>query len=138
MVEKRSRKLFVNLAVRDLEKSVAFFSALGFTFDPQFTDDKAACLIVSDHAFVMLLTELFFKTFTRRDVCDTTKHTEALLAVDCSSRDEVNAMVKAAIAAGGSHAVEAQDHGFMYGWSFYDLDGHHWEVLWIDPDAAKA
>jgi len=132
MVEQRSRKLFVNLAVRDLKKSMGFFSALGFAFDPQFTDEKGACLIVSDHAFVMLLTEPFFKTFTRRDVCDTMRNTEALLAVDCSSRDEVNAMVKAAIAAGGSHAVEAQDHGFMYGWSFYDLDGHHWEVLWMD------
>ncbi len=133
MTEPRSRKMFVNLAVRDLKKSMAFFSALGFEFEPKFTDEKAACMIVSDEAFVMLLTEPFFKTFTKREPCDTTKYTEGLFALSCDSRAEVDAMVGKAVAAGGRHAVDPQDHGFMYGSSFYDLDGHHWEVLWMDP-----
>src|SRR5262245_65625946 len=131
MIETRARSLFVNLAVRDVKKSLAFSSALGFEFEPKFTDEKAACLMLNENAFVMLLSEPFFKTFTRRDVCDTARHTEALLAIDCASREEVDAMVKAAVAAGGSHAVDAQDHGFMYGWRLYDVDGHEWEVYWV-------
>ena len=133
MAANRSRKLFVNLAVRDLKRSMDFFTKLGFGFDPKFTDDKAACMIVSGEAYVMLLSEPFFKTFTRRELCDTAKHTEALFALSCGSRAEVDEMVNKAIAAGGKHAMDPQDHGFMYGWSFYDLDGHHWEVLWMDP-----
>lgn len=133
MADNRSRKLFVNLAVRDLKKSMEFFSKLGFEFNPAFTDDKAACMIISDEAYVMLLSEPFFKTFTKRELYDTTRHTEGLFALSCGSRAEVDEMVKNAIAAGGRHAMEPQDHGFMYGWSFYDLDGHHWEVLWMDP-----
>lgn len=132
-----SRKLFVNLAVGDLQKSMGFFSALGFEFNPKFCDDKAACVIVSDEAFLMLLTEPFFRTFTRREPCDTARHTEGLFALSCSSRAEVDAMVTKAIAAGGTHAMDPVDHGFMYGWSFYDLDGHHWEVLWMDPRAVE-
>jgi predicted lactoylglutathione lyase len=128
-----SRKIFVNLAVRDLPKSMEFFSSLGFTFNKQFTDEKAACMVISEEAFVMLLSEPFFKGFTRREICDTTRQTEALLALSCSNREEVDAIVKKAIAGGGSHAMDAQDHGFMYAWSFYDLDGHHWEVMWMDP-----
>src|SRR5687767_12032356 len=128
-----SRKIFVNLAVRDLKKSMGFFSALGFTFNPKFTDENAACMIVSDEAFAMLLAEPFFKTFTKRDLCDTTRQSEALIALSCASRAEVDEMVKKAIAAGGKHAMDPTDHGFMYGWSFYDLDGHHWEVFWMDP-----
>jgi uncharacterized protein len=135
MSEKRSRKIFVNLAVRDLKKSMGFFSTLGFEFNPKFSDEKAACMIISDEAFVMLLTEPFFKTFTKRERCDTTKHTEGLFALSCGSRAEVDELVKKAVAAGGKHAMEPQEHGFMYGWSFYDLDGHHWEVLWMDPKA---
>ncbi len=137
MAETRSRKIFLNVAVRDLKKSMAFFSALGFEFNPRFTDEKAACMIVSDEAFVMLLTEPFFKTFTKREVCDTTKYTEGLFALSCGSRAEVDEIVKKAVAAGGKHAMEPQDHGFMYGWSFYDLDGHHWEVFWMDPGAVQ-
>ena len=128
-----SRKIFVNLPVRDLKRSMDFFAALGFTFNPQFTDDKAACMIVSEEAFVMLLGEPFFRTFTRRDLCDTRTHTEGLFALSCSSRAEVDQMVGTAIANGGQHAMDPMDHGFMYGWSFYDVDGHHWEVLWMDP-----
>jgi predicted lactoylglutathione lyase len=136
MADTSGRKIFVNLAVRDLEKSKDFFSTLGFEFNPKFTDDKAACMIVSEQAFVMLLTRPFFKTFTKREVCDTNQYTEGLLALSCEGRAEVDEMVKKAIAAGGQHAMDPQDHGFMYGWSFYDLDGHHWEVFWMDPKAA--
>jgi predicted lactoylglutathione lyase len=135
MADNRSRKIFVNLAVRDLKKSTQFFSTLGFEFNPKFTDEKAACMIVSDEAFVMLLTEAFFKTFTKREPCDTTKHTEGLFALSCRSREEVDGLVKKAIAAGGKPAMEPQNHGFMYGWSFYDPDDHHWEVFWMDPKA---
>ncbi|WNG41624.1 glyoxalase/bleomycin resistance/extradiol dioxygenase family protein [Archangium minus] len=137
MAATQSRMLFVNLAVRDLKKSMEFFSKLGFEFNPKFTDDKAACMVISEQAFVMLLMEPFFKTFTKRELCDTSRQTEGLFALSCSSRAEVDELVKKAIAAGGKHAMDAQDHGFMYAWSFYDIDGHHWEVMWMDPKAAQ-
>jgi predicted lactoylglutathione lyase len=130
-----ARKIFVNLAVRDLEKSKDFFAALGFSYNPKFTDQNAACMIISDEAYAMLLTEPFFKNFTKRPLCDTTKQTEALIALSCSSRAEVDDLVRKAIAAGGSRAMDPMDHGFMYASSFYDPDGHHWEVLWMDPTA---
>jgi uncharacterized protein len=133
VTEPRSRKMFVNLAVRDLKKSMDFFTALGFTFNRQFTDDNAACMVVSSEAFVMLLTEPFFKTFTTLEQCDTSRCTEGLFALSCDSRAEVDELVQKAVAAGGRHAMPPQDHGFMYGWSFYDVDGHHWEVVWMDP-----
>jgi predicted lactoylglutathione lyase len=94
-------------------------------------------MIVSEEAYVMLLRESFFKTFTKRELCDTTKHTEGLFALSCASRSEVDEMVKKALAAGGKPAMDPQDHGFMYGWSFYDLDGHHWEVVWMNPEMAQ-
>jgi predicted lactoylglutathione lyase len=137
MAERPSRELFVNLAVRDLERSKEFFSRLGFGFDPHFTDANAACMIVGEHSFVMLLAEPFFRTFTKREPCDTSRQTEGLFALSCGSRTEVDQMVKDAIGAGGRHAMDPQDHGFMYGWSFYDLDGHHWEVFWMDPAASQ-
>ena len=130
-----SRMLFVNLPVRDLKRSVEFFTKLGFTFNPQFTDDKATCMILSEQAFVMLLVDERFKDFTQKQICDTRTHTEGLFAISASSRAEVDELVNGAIAAGGTHAVEKIDQGFMYGWSFYDLDGHHWEVMWMDPAA---
>jgi predicted lactoylglutathione lyase len=130
-----SRKLFVNLPVRDLTRSVDFFTSLGFTFNPQFTDETATCMIVSDEAYVMLLVRDKFSAFTRKQICDTTSHTEALISLSCASRAEVDDLVNRAIAAGGKHAMEPQDHGFMYGWSFYDPDGHHWELFWMDPEA---
>src|SRR5262245_12691807 len=116
---------------------MAFFSALGFDFNRQFTDDQAACMVVSDEAFVMLLTEPFFKTFTRRRLCDTATHTEGLFALSCDSREEVDEMVRKAVTSGGRPAMAPFDHGFMYGHSFYDPDGHHWEVLWMDPKAVQ-
>jgi predicted lactoylglutathione lyase len=137
MADPRARQIYVNLPVRDLKKSVDFFSGLGFTFNPTFTNDSGACMIIGADAFVMLLAETFFRTFTTRDLCDTTRQTETLLAVSCASREDVDEMVNKAVAAGGAHAMDPLDHGFMYGWSFYDLDGHHWEVLWMDPAAAQ-
>jgi hypothetical protein len=115
---------------------MTFFKALGFTFNPKFTNEQAACMIISETAFSMLITPPFFKTFTKREICDTKTHSEALICLSSGSRAEVDEMVAKAIAAGGTHAMPAQDHGFMYGWSFYDLDGHHWEVMWMDPAAA--
>jgi len=130
-----SRKMFVNLPVRDLKRSVDFFTKLGFRFEPKFTDQNATCMIVGEDAFVMLLVEPFFKTFTKRQLCDTRTHTEGLFAISVGSRAEVDQLVKTAVAAGGAYAVDPQDHGFMYGWSFYDPDGHHWEVFWMDAAA---
>jgi predicted lactoylglutathione lyase len=137
MATRQSRKLFVNISVRDLKKSMQFFSTLGFSFNQQFTDEKAACMVISDEAFVMLLTEPFFRTFTQRELCDTSRQTEGLFALSCDSRAEVDEIVQTALAAGGKHAMDPQDHGFMYGWSFYDLDDHHWEVVWMDPAFVK-
>ncbi len=131
------RKMFVNLPVRDLDKSMDFFSTLGFTFNPRLTDEKAACMVVSEEAYVMLLAEPFFKTFTNRRLCNTVMEIEGLFAVSCGSKAEVDEMVTTAIAAGGRQAMEKQDHGFMYGWSFHDLDGHHWEVIWMDSTTVQ-
>ena len=133
----RPRKMFVNLPVRDLNRSMRFFSALGFTFNPRFTDERAACMVVSDEVSVMLLTEQFFRTFTTRRLCNTTRETEGLFALSCRSKAEVDEMVQTAIAQGGRHAMDKQDHGFIYGWSFYDLDGHHWEVIWFDSTGVQ-
>ena len=132
-----NRKLFVNIAVHDLAKSMEFFSALGFTFNKQFTDEKAACMVVSDDAYFMLLTEPFFRSFANREPADPMRVTEGMFALSCNSRAEVDEMVRRAIDAGGTHAKDPIDHGFMYGWSFHDLDGHHWEVLWMDPNAIQ-
>jgi uncharacterized protein len=130
-----SRQLFVNLAVSDLARSMQFFRALGFDFDQKYTDDKAACLVIGDGAYAMLLTDPFFRGFTKREPCDTRTHTEALLAISCGDRQEVDEMTRKALAGGGSPAMEAQDLGFMYSHSFYDPDGHHWEVFWMDSAA---
>lgn len=132
------RQIYVNLAVNDLKRSMDFFAKLGFSFNQQFTDEKAACMIVNDEAYVMLLSEPFFQTFTKNVPCDTAKQTEALLALSCDSRAEVDEMVHRAVSSGGRHAMDSQDHGFMYGWSFYDPDGHHWEVLHMDMSAVPA
>ncbi len=124
--------IFINLSVRDLPASMEFFTKLGFTYDRRFCDDKAACMIVNDKAYVMLLQESFFATFTDRSICDRDTHTEGLFALSRDSREAVDTFVKDALAAGATRAKDPVDHGFMYAWSFYDLDGHHWEVLWMD------
>ena len=130
-------KLFVNIPVSDLQRSIRFFEALGFRFNTQFTDATGTCMLVGEDAYFMLLTRERFTGFCRRPVGDPRSETNALFALSVNSREEVDAMVSKAVAAGGSHAVEPQDHGFMYGWSFYDLDGHHWEVFWMDPAAVQ-
>ena len=128
-----SRLTFVNLPVQDLSKSVDFFTRLGFAFDPAFTDEKSTCLVVSDKAFVMLLVQPFFSTFTTKRVADPVTYTEVILGVSAESREEVDALVDRALGLGGSVSKEPSDEGFMYGRSFYDLDGHAWEVIWMDP-----
>lgn len=132
-----SRKIFVNLPVRDLQRSMAFFKGLGFTFNPKFTDDNAACMVVNEEAFVMLLVESYFKTFTTKEPCTTSSHVEALLAYSCDSRADVDAVVEKALAAGGKEHLKAKDYGFMYQRSFEDLDGHCWEVVWMNPKAVS-
>ena len=128
-------KLFVNIPVSDLQRSIRFFEALGFSFNAQFTDATATCMLVGEDAYFMLLTKERFAGFSKRPTGDPRRETSALFALSVSSREEVDEIVRKAVAAGGSHAVDPQDHGFMYGWSFYDLDGHHWEVFWMDPAA---
>lgn len=125
-------KIFVNLPVRDLERSKEFFSKIGFSFNPQFTNDKAACMVIGENIYAMLLVEEMFKTFTKKEISDAQKTTEVLRAVDADSRDKVNEMVRKAVEAGGSTYRNAEDHGWMYEHSFADLDGHQWEVLYMD------
>jgi uncharacterized protein len=127
------RKLFVNVPVSDLQRSIDFFEALGFTFNAQFTDATATAMLVGEDAYFMLLTKEKFASFTKRPLGDPSTTTTALYALGVESRAAVDEMANKAVANGGSHAVEPQDHGFMYGWSFYDPDGHHWEVFWMDP-----
>ncbi|WP_019499053.1 VOC family protein [Pseudanabaena sp. PCC 6802] len=130
-------KIFVNLPVKDLNKSVQFFTKLGYEFNPQFTDENATCMIVAEDIFVMLLVEKYFKTFTPKEICDTTKSAEVLVALSFESRAEVDAIVAKAIAAGGSTYNEPKDHGFMYQHGFQDLDGHIWEVFFMEPSAIE-
>lgn len=121
--------LFVNLPVQDLDRSVEFFTALGFTFNPDFTDETATCMIVAENIFVMLLTRAKFATFTPNPICDARMSTEVLLALSQPGRAEVDQLVAKAVAAGGTTYNQPQDHGFMYGHGFQDLDGHIWEVF---------
>jgi predicted lactoylglutathione lyase len=132
-----NRQIFINLPVRDLNRTKEFFTKLGFEYNPKFTDAKAACMVLNPDAYVMLLSQPFFQGFTQKQICDTTTHTEALLCISCPSREAVDQMVNTALASGGTQAMKPQDHGFMYGWSFYDPDGHHWEVLWMDPNQSQ-
>ena len=130
-----TRKIFVNLPIKDLKTSVAFFTGLGFTFNPHFTDETSTCMIISDDAYAMLLSEPRFKDFTTKTISDTSKSTEAIIALSGESRADVDAFAAKALATGGSPAMPATDLGFMYGRSFYDPDGHHWEIFYMDPAA---
>ena len=130
-------KIFVNLPVKNLNKSVEFFTKLGYTFDPKFTDETATCMIVAEDIFVMLLTEAKFKTFTPKKICDATKSTEVLVCLTCESRANVDAMVRKAVAAGGTTYNKPQDYGFMYEHGYQDLDGHIWELIYMEPGALK-
>ncbi|CAI1060123.1 VOC family protein [Serratia proteamaculans] len=131
-------QIFVNLPVGDLPASVAFFTQLGFSFNPQFTDDTAACMVVSDSIYVMLLTHDKFKMFTPNPIGDARKATEVLLCLSQPDRAAVDALVRKAIAAGGNTYNQPQDYGFMYGHGFQDLDGHIWELMYMDEKAAQA
>jgi len=137
MAPATSRLIFVNLAVEELGRSVEFFTALGFTFDPRFTDEHATCMIVSDQAFVMLLVKSRFRDFTKKELADPTTQTEAILALSAESREEVDALAEKALAAGGTPANDPIEMDFMYGRSFQDLDGHLWELIWRNPSALE-
>lgn len=128
-----ARKIFVNLAVKDLKRSMAFFEKLGFSFNKQFTDETAACLVISEEIYVMLLTEAKFQGFTNKTLADAAKVTEVLTCLSADSRAEVDRLCDAALAAGGSRHMPPMEYGFMYGRSFNDPDGHVWEVVWMDP-----
>jgi len=125
-------KVFINLPVRDLNRSTQFFKDLGFSFNPQFSDDKAGCMIISDSIFVMLLTEQYFKTFIDTEVCDAHRSTEVLIALNAGSSKEVKEFIQKAENLGGTIYTTAKDHGFMYQHSFADLDGHKWEMAYVD------
>ena len=131
-------QIFMNLPVRDLDRSVQFFTALGFKFNQDYTDENATCMVINDDAFVMLLVEKFFQTFTGKEIVDATSATEAIMAFSVDSREEVDQMVGKALAAGGSESQPVQDYGFMYSHSFQDPDGHLWEVMWMDPAGPPA
>lgn len=131
-------KIFVNLPVKNLGKSIEFFTKLGYTFNPQFTDDKAACMIIAEKIFAMLVVEEFFQTFTNKQISDATKSTESIIALSADSKAAVNDLADKALLAGGSKSKEPQDLGFMYSRSFNDLDGHLWEVMWMDMSKVPA
>ncbi|MEG4120764.1 VOC family protein [Microcoleus sp. N9_B4] len=130
-------KIFVNLPVKNLDRSVEFFTKLGFSFNAQFTDETATCMVVSEDIFVMLLTEAKFKEFTPNAICDATKSTEVLICLSSESREEVDKMISKAVAAGGTTYNEPKDYGFMYGHGFQDLDGHIWETMFMEPSAVN-
>ena len=127
-----SQKIFVNLPVKDLSRTVEFFTKLGFKFDPKFTNEKATCMIVSEDIYVMLLADKFFRSFTKKEICDTSVSTEVILCLSAESREKVDEMVSNAIAAGGTYPMSKQDQGWMYGHGFQDIDGHLWEIMWMD------
>ncbi|MEU5096075.1 VOC family protein [Streptomyces sp. NPDC020996] len=129
--------IFVNLATDDVEASKKFFTELGYTINPQFSTDDCASVVISDTIIAMLLSKQHYATFTKKEIADSRKTSEVLVCLSAESREKVDELVDRAIAAGGSIAGETQDHGFMYGRSFDDLDGHTWEVVWMDPAAVQ-
>lgn len=133
-----AKKIFVNLPVSDLQQSIKFFAQLGFTFNPQFTDETATCMIIGDNIFAMLITKKRFQEFTKKEICDATRSTEVLIALDAESKEKVDEMVQKAVAAGGSTYADPKDYGWMYYHSFADLDGHQWELMYMDENAVPA
>jgi uncharacterized protein len=127
-------KMFVNLPVKDLDRSVAFFKSLGFPINEQFSNEKGACVVLGEHSYAMLLTIPFFETFTTKKTADTKQTVGVLIALAVDSREVVDAMVNAAGAAGGTPQESSTDHRFMYEWGFEDLDGHMWGPFWMDPN----
>jgi predicted lactoylglutathione lyase len=132
------RQIFVNLPIRDMVRSQAFFKALGLSFNPRFTNEQGACLEIGENFYAMLLVEPFFQGFTKKPVSDAHQATEVLIALSVDSRAEVEAVVAKAVAAGATTPNPPQDHGFMFQHGFADLDGHQWEVFWMDESAAPA
>lgn len=132
-----AKQIYVNMPVRELSRSMEFFTRLGYQFDPQFTDENGACMVVGESIFVMLLDEGFFSSFTNKPVSDARKVTEMILCLAVDSREEVKELVSRAVAAGGTAPLEANDHGFMYQHGFQDLDGHVWEVMYLDAEAPE-
>jgi len=132
------RMIFVNLPVKDLNATKAFFSSLGFSYNPQFSDEKAACMIVEENISVMLLQHDYFRTFINGDIADPAKGVEVLNALSCDSREAVDDMVAKALAGGGKAWKPAADHGWMYAWSFQDIDGHVWELMYADPSSVPS
>ena len=131
-----NKQIFVNLPVKDLAKSKAFFNQLGFHFNPQFTNEQGACMVIHEGSIhAMLLVEPFFQSFTKKAIADAAKTTEVLVCLSCESREEVDQTVAKAVAAGGRAPNPVQDHGFMYGHGFEDLDGHLWELVYMDMNA---
>jgi predicted lactoylglutathione lyase len=130
-------KIFVNLPVKNLNESIEFFTRLGFSFNPQFTDETAACMVVSDDILVMLLTHEKFRTFAPNPICDASRSTEVLVCLSCESRTKVDDLVRKAVAGGGATYNEPQDYGFMYAHGFQDLDGHVWELMYMEPGAVQ-
>ncbi|AIS00804.1 VOC family protein [Streptomyces glaucescens] len=129
--------IFVNLPVADLEASKKFFTELGYSINPQFSDETAASVVISDTIIAMLLTKEKYAQFTKKEIADATRTSEVLIALSAPGREKVDELVDKALAAGGTTAGETQDLGFMYGRSFDDLDGHTWEVVWMDPAAVE-
>ena len=130
------KQIFVNLPVSDLKRSMTFFKALGLSFNPAFTNDQAACLVIGENIYAMLLVEDFFRTFTSKEIVDAKRSIEVLVCLSCESRAEVDDLVAKAIAAGGIAPREPQEHGFMYAHAFEDIDGHVWELVHMAPEAA--
>ncbi|WP_409469407.1 VOC family protein [Streptomyces sp. HC307] len=129
--------IFVNLPVNDLDASKKFFTELGYTLNPQFSDENAASVVISDTIVAILLTKPFYATFTKKEIADATRTSEVLICLSAESREKVDELVEKAVAAGGTASEQVQDHGFMYGRAFDDLDGHTWEVMWMDPAAVE-
>lgn len=125
-------KIFLNLPVKDLNRSIAFFTQLGFSFNPKFTDDKATCLIIEENINAMLLVEEFYKTFTNKQICNTATTSEVLISISVETREEVDEMIEKVVKAGGSEYMKTQDYGWMYHRTFLDIDGHHWEIFFMD------
>jgi predicted lactoylglutathione lyase len=130
-------QIFLNLPVKNLDNSVAFFTKLGYTFNPQFTDANATCMIVNEHIYVMLLVKPFFKSFITKKIADATKTAQMIVGLSFESKDEVNDMVNKAIEAGATESRDPIDHVFMYNRAFNDLDGHIWEMFWMDASAVQ-
>src|SRR5258706_11168324 len=132
-----STKIFVNLPVKDLKRSVEFFTKLGYKFNAQFTNEDATCMVLSEDIYIMLLVEKFFSRFTKKAICDSSKFTESIICLSAESREKVDEMISKAIAAGATAPNDKQDQGFMYGHGYTGLDGHLWEIIWMDPAAVN-